>query len=196
MIHELLQEGIENAQTKEDIISATGLSGRAIRKQEEKERLSGIPILSDTERGGYYFPSCSAETGLFAKQSGGNNMRENKNARPAGGTAGQATENNAGRKILHNDYITGAHPISRLLLHGRENAVSLRHLVSMTNLDGRTVRSMITAERFDGVPILSDNSTGYYLPANDTEKAQFIRSMRHRAKEIERVAEAIEKSGR
>lgn len=123
-------------------------------------------------------------------------MRENKNARPAGGTAGQAEENNAGRKISQDNYTTCAGLISRLLSHGRENAVSLRHLVSMTKLDGRTVRSMITAERFDGVPILSDNSTGYYLPANDTEKAQFIRSMRHRAKEIESVAEAIEKAGR
>lgn len=196
MIHDLLPVGQENAVPRNLLVSATGLSERALRKQVERERLSGVPILTDTERGGYYLPSCPAETGLFAKQSGGNNMRENKNARPAGGTAGQATENNAGRKILHNDYITGAYPISRLLLHGRENAVSLRHLVSMTNLDGRTVRSMITAERFDGVPILSDNSTGYYLPANDTEKTQFIRSMKHRAKEIERVAEAIEKAGR
>lgn len=123
-------------------------------------------------------------------------IEKTKKARPAGGTAGQATENNAGRKIPHNDYTSSEHPISSLLSHGRENAVSLRHLVSMTKLDGRTVRAMIAAERFDGVPILSDNSTGYYLPGNDTETAQFIRSMRHRAKEIERAAEAVEKSGR
>lgn len=123
-------------------------------------------------------------------------MSKNKNARPAGGTAGQAAEKDAGRKIPHNDYTTSTGPISRLLSHGRENAVPLRHLTTMTKLDGRTVRSMIAAERLAGVPILSDNSTGYYLPGDDAEKVRFIRSMKHRAKEIERAAEAIEKSGR
>ena len=119
-----------------------------------------------------------------------------KNARPAGGTAGQAAENNAGCKIPQDDYTTDAGPISRLLSHGRENAVPLRHLTAMPKLDGRTVRAMIAEERLAGAPILADNSTGYFLPASEDEKAQFIRSMKHRAKEIERAAEAIEKSGR
>ena len=119
-----------------------------------------------------------------------------KNARPAGGTAGQAAENNAGCKIPQDDYTTDAGPISRLLSHGRENAIPLRHLTAMTKLDGRTVRAMIAEERLAGAPILADNSTGYFLPASEDEKAQFIRSMKHRAKEIERAAEAIEKSGR
>ena len=119
-----------------------------------------------------------------------------ENARPAGGTAGQAAENNAGCKIPQDDYTTDAGPISRLLSHGRENAVPLRHLTAMTKLDGRTVRAMIAEERLAGAPILADNSRGYFLPASEDEKAQFIRSMKHRAKEIERAAEAIEKSGR
>ena len=123
-------------------------------------------------------------------------MSAKENARPAGGTAGQAVENNAGCKIPQDDYTTGTGPISRLLSHGRENAIPLRHLTVMTKLDGRAVRAMIAAERLAGVPILSDNSTGYYLPGDDAEKLQFIRSMKHRAKEIERAAEAIEKSGR
>ncbi|SFO94465.1 hypothetical protein SAMN05216343_10172 [Oscillibacter sp. PC13] len=117
-----------------------------------------------------------------------------ENARPAGGTAGQAAENNAGCKIPQDDYTTGTGPISRLLSHGRENAIPLRHLTAMTKLDGRAVRAMIAAERLAGVPILADNSTGYYLPGDDAEKVQFIRSMKHRAKEIERAAEAIEKA--
>ena len=117
-----------------------------------------------------------------------------ENARPAGGTAGQAAENNAGCKIPQDDYTTDAGPISRLLSHGRENAVPLRHLTAMTKLDGRTVRAMIAEERLAGAPILADNSTGYFLPASEDEKAQFIRSMKHRAKEIERAAEAIGKA--
>ena len=121
-------------------------------------------------------------------------MNDNKNARPTVGAAGQAAENNAGRKIPQDDYTTDAGPISRLLSHGRENAIPLRHLTAMTKLDGRTVRARITAERLAGIPILSDNSTGYYLPGDDAEKVQFIRSMKHRAQEIERAAEAIEKA--
>lgn len=121
-------------------------------------------------------------------------MNDNKNARPAGGTAGQAAENNAGRKIPQDDYTTDAGPIARLLSHGRENAVPLRHLTAMTKLDGRTVRAMIAEERLAGMPILSDNSTGYFLPASEDEKARFIRSMKHRAGEIMRVAKSIERA--
>ena len=121
-------------------------------------------------------------------------MNDNKDARPAGGTAGRAAEKDAASKIPQDDYTTDAGPISRLLSHGRENAIPLRHLTAMTKLDGRTVRAMIAEERLAGVPILADNSTGYYLPGDDAEKAQFIRSMKHRAKEIERAAEAIERA--
>lgn len=84
--------------------------------------------------------------------------------------------------------------ISDLLSHGQENAVPLRHLVTLTGQDGRSIREKIAAERLAGVPILSDNSTGYYLPGTDGEKERFVRSMRHRAAEIERVASAIERS--
>lgn len=81
-----------------------------------------------------------------------------------------------------------------LLSHGQANAVPLRDLEGMTGLDGRTVRAMISAERRAGSAILSDNATGYYLPANEEEKARFVRSMRHRAGEIMRAADAVEKS--
>ena len=122
-------------------------------------------------------------------------MNDNKNARPTVGAAGQAErESHWASGSSRNDSTTLNGPISRLLSHGRENAVPLRHLTAMTKLDGRTVRAMIAEERLAGVPILADNSTGYFLPASEDEKAQFIRSMKHRAKEIERAAEAIEKA--
>ena len=120
-----------------------------------------------------------------------------ENARPTVGAAGQAErESHWASGHSRNDCTTWNGPISRLLMHGQENAIPLRCLTTMTKLDGRTVRAMIAAERLAGVPILSDNSTGYYLPGNAAEKERFIRSMKHRAKEIERAAEAIEKSGR
>ena len=124
-------------------------------------------------------------------------MNDNKNARPTVGAAGQAErESHWASGNSRNDSTIWNGPISRLLMHGQENAIPLRCLTTMTKLDGRTVRAMIAAERLAGAPILADNSTGYFLPASEDEKAQFIRSMKHRAKEIERAAEAIEKSGR
>lgn len=84
--------------------------------------------------------------------------------------------------------------ITDLLSHGQANAVPLRDLEGITGLDGRTVRAMISSERRAGAAILSDNATGYYLPANEEEKARFVRSMRHRAKEILCAADAMERA--
>lgn len=84
--------------------------------------------------------------------------------------------------------------IADLLRYGQANAVPLRDLAGITGLDGRTVRAMISAERRAGAAILSNNQTGYYLPANVEEKARFVRSMRHRAKEILCAADAVERS--
>lgn len=84
--------------------------------------------------------------------------------------------------------------IADLLCKGQQNAVPLRDLCSLTGLDGRTVRNRISAERMRGVPILSDNANGYFLPSNTEEKARFVRSMRHRAQEILRAADAVEKA--
>ena len=84
--------------------------------------------------------------------------------------------------------------IADLLRYGQANAVPLRDLAGITGLDGRVVRAMIAAERRAGAALLSDNQTGYYLPANEEEKARFVRSMRHRAKEILCAADAVERS--
>ena len=86
--------------------------------------------------------------------------------------------------------------VSELLNRGRENAVPLRHLKKLMETDGRTVRLMIQQERLSGMPICADNLTGYYLPASDEERTAFVRSMRHRAAEIMRTAEAIERAAK
>lgn len=51
-------------------------------------------------------------------------------------------------------------------------------------------------ERRSGVPILSDNASGYFLPGNSAERAQFVKSMRNRAAEILRTAAAVEDIGK
>lgn len=43
-----------------------------------------------------------------------------------------------------------------LLSHGQENAIPLRQIAGLTNIDERTIREKIAAERLSGVPILSD----------------------------------------
>ena len=82
--------------------------------------------------------------------------------------------------------------ISGFLHIGRGNALPLRDLCRLTGMDGRQVRLMIQQERLKGVPILSDNQNGYYLPENEWEVREFVRSMRHRAGEIEKAAGVIE----
>ena len=85
--------------------------------------------------------------------------------------------------------------VSELLLHGQENAVPRRELENLTGWSGRMVRLMIEKERRSGIPILSDNSSGYYLPGNSAERAQFVKSMRNRAAEILKTAQAVEDGG-
>lgn len=85
--------------------------------------------------------------------------------------------------------------IADLLLYGEENAVTLQHLQKITGLDERKIRRLIHAERLSGVPILANNHSGYYLPADDAEQERCVSSMRHRAAEIKRAADAIERSG-
>lgn len=125
-------------------------------------------------------------------------MRENKKARPTVGAAEQARTGNVLEDSYSRDHCTsnpvaGQIKISDFLSAGQENAVPIRHLKTVTGLDGRTVRLMIQRERLAGVPILADNQTGYFLPANEDEQQRCVRSMKHRAGEIIKTAQAIER---
>lgn len=91
---------------------------------------------------------------------------------------------------------TALQGISALLREGENNAIPLRHLETVTGLQERQIRSLIRRERLEGTPILANNRSGYYLPATDEERAACVSSMRHRAAEIQRAADAIEQAGR
>ena len=122
-------------------------------------------------------------------------MIKHKKARPAVGAAGQAKrEKHWASGNSQNDFTIGSGTISSLLLRGRENALPLQHLKAVTNLDGRSVRLMIERERRAGIPILADNVGGYFLPTCAAERAEFVRSMRHRAQEIMNTAQAVEEA--
>ena len=126
-------------------------------------------------------------------------MRDRKkNARPAGGTAEQAkreSHRRGGNPYQKSNTERGggqAGGIASLLLAGSENGLHLQDLVRLTGEDQRTVRKMSHEERRLGVPILSDNASGYFLPGSQQEREACVQSLRHRAKEILAAAEAIE----
>lgn len=128
-------------------------------------------------------------------------MTTKEKARPAVGAAEQAEKAIlAGTNLSQNNFTTHAKKrqgkIERLLSHGRENAIPLQHLVSLTGLPARQVRHMIQAERLQGAPILADSQNGYYLPGSQQDIEKFYRSMLHRAAEITRVATAVKLKGR
>ncbi len=84
--------------------------------------------------------------------------------------------------------------VSDFLMAGEEHAVPMRYLKSILHCDSRTIRLMIEEERRQGVLILSNNISGYYLAKNEDEIKRFTRSMRHRAYEIIRTVIAIERA--
>ena len=81
--------------------------------------------------------------------------------------------------------------ISDFLSHGPQNGLHLSDLVRLTGWTEREVRRIIQAERLRGVPILSDNANGYFLPVTAADRAACVRSLRGRAQEILSVADAI-----
>lgn len=119
--------------------------------------------------------------------------KSKKNARPDGDASEQAKqENHHTSGNFHNYCITHSGTIASLLLEGQGNAIPRRELERITGLDGRKIRLLIEAERRSGTPILSDCSHGYFLPADDVERAACVRSLRHRARQIMSTARYIE----
>ena len=57
MIFDLLPVGEENAIPKIDLLKVTGLEDRLLRRKVQLERLAGLPILTNCEKGGYYRPA-------------------------------------------------------------------------------------------------------------------------------------------
>lgn len=127
-------------------------------------------------------------------------MREKIKARPGVAAPGRAEGNKAHCRAAV-DPVTqsttaapgGQRSIAVLLGVGAENGITRRELERLTGLDGRSVRLLIERERREGVPILADNASGYFLPASEDERAACVRSMRHRAAEILITARAVEK---
>lgn len=127
-------------------------------------------------------------------------MSKKEKARPAGSAAEQAGQGNHWESGIpcnqYNPHGGGRQfEIADLLGHGPENGLRLSDFVRLTGWPGRDVRRIIQAERLRGVPILSDNANGYFLPETEEDRAACVRSLRGRAREILDVANAIERAG-
>lgn len=61
MILNTLKKGADNATRKEMLVTITGLNERTVRKIIADLRASGIPIISNTNKGGYYLPATQEE---------------------------------------------------------------------------------------------------------------------------------------
>ena len=122
-----------------------------------------------------------------------------ENTRPEAATSGRAQGESAwtggNSRNQHTTAADGGQGVvSSLLMEGRSNALHLADLVRLTGWPERDVRKAIQRERQRGSPILSDNKTVYFMPQSEVEKVQFVRSMRHRAKEILCAADAVERA--
>jgi hypothetical protein len=84
--------------------------------------------------------------------------------------------------------------ISALLMRGEANAIPLHDLKRISGLDGRIIRRMIQDERQNGTCICVNNKDGYFLAETEAERARCVVSMRHRAAEVNRTANAIERA--
>lgn len=129
-------------------------------------------------------------------------MSNARKARPGIAVPGRAVENGRVCKTVQSP--TSEHTTSPAenqsfrvadFLHpGAKNAISRRDLMALTGLSDRELRLMIEAERRQGIPILSDNIHGYFLPGDSAERDRCVRSLRRRAGEIEATAAAIEQA--
>lgn len=112
---------------------------------------------------------------------------EKGNAPAGAGTPTRAMGNGLATTFPYPDHNTATQKkllISDLLHEGAENGTTLTELVQLTGEDERSIRRRIQMERKSGKLILSDNQSGYFLPASEYEVRRFIRSMSSRAHEI------------
>ena len=67
MIYELLDWGAENALSRRDLAAITGLTDREVRRLVARERKRGLPIVTNTDRGGFYLPESPEELVRFIR---------------------------------------------------------------------------------------------------------------------------------
>lgn len=80
-----------------------------------------------------------------------------------------------------------------ILRKGKDNAISRPMLKQITGMDDRTNRLIIEDLRCEGIPVISSSSgKGYWLPQAVSEVEHYINENRHRAREINLMAQRAE----
>ena len=86
--------------------------------------------------------------------------------------------------------------VQELLKHGKENIKTTDELIRVLKLnDSRELQWIVQKERQDGAVILSTcgNGGGYYLPGNEQELKEFIKSMDRRKSELDKSTASARK---
>ena len=126
-------------------------------------------------------------------------MREQKKARPAGGTAKQAAGCDTAGQQSRTQYSTTGPTKARiydLLPVGGEHTISRSELASITGMPDRQLRRQIAAERRAGLLILSSAEIGggYFRPADVQELRRWVAMMKAHASSISDVLHAAEQA--
>lgn len=110
-------------------------------------------------------------------------------------SAGARAERTAGQASVSEDHfipIPRRRQVVSYLHTGRSSEVKREDLAAMMGMGERALRRQIQRERQQGNLIISDCHNGYFLPRSVDELSTFVKSMRHRAKEIYSVCRAAE----
>lgn len=127
-------------------------------------------------------------------------MKDKKNASPDVGASKLAKETGPTFQSGPHSYSQSTTPppsgqrISDFLIIGKTYAIPLHDLVAITGWSERDVRRQIEMERRRGAPILSNSRDGYWIGENQDEIAQFVHSMKNRARQIRLTADAVGKA--
>lgn len=128
-------------------------------------------------------------------------MREDKKARPAGSTAGQAAGDGFEANNSRANYNTGGHvrqsgAVSSLLMTGEASAIPGKELAATLGLrDAREVSKLVERERRAGIPIcasVSGEDRGYFLASGAAELERYIKSLDRRLKNVRETREAVQ----
>ena len=84
--------------------------------------------------------------------------------------------------------------VYELLLAGRENAITSRHLCRMLGIDRRTLTAEIERERRAGCPICASvdcTCPSFYRPESPADVLSYCQSLEGREREISRTRAAL-----
>lgn len=83
--------------------------------------------------------------------------------------------------------------LTELIPTGRNNAIPMRDLATLLNVNERTIRLLVQKAREKGAPICSEwkNRGGYYFPADEYEARAYLRQQKARIRSAKAALNGI-----